>query len=52
MSSKNDRIVKLNLSKAQKDQIKQETGKDAEALEFQVSELEERIAPRRVGIWG
>lgn len=53
MSTKNnDRIVKLNLSPEQKDQIKQETGKEVEAIEFQVSELEERIAPRRVGIWG
>lgn len=49
MSAKsNDRIVKLNLSDEQKDQIKQETGRDAEAIEFQVSELEERIAPRRI----
>lgn len=48
MSAKhNDRVVKLNLSPDQKDQIKQEIGKEAEAIEFQVSELEERIAPRR-----
>lgn len=47
MSSKNNQIVKINLNKSQKEQVKLETGKDVEALEFEVSELEERIAPRR-----
>ncbi|HET9134196.1 MAG TPA: hypothetical protein VFN90_07825 [Gemmatimonadales bacterium] len=49
MSSKNNQVVKITLSQAQKDQIKQETGKDAEAIELQVSELEERIVPRWFG---
>ena len=48
MTAKKNKIVKINLSQAQKEQVKLETGKDAEALEFQVSELEERIAPRMI----
>jgi hypothetical protein len=39
--------ISLTLTQEQKDQIKQQTGKNAEALEFDVEELEERIAPRR-----
>jgi hypothetical protein len=39
--------VSLKLTPEQKEQIKKETGKNAEALEFEVEELEERIAPRR-----
>jgi len=50
MSAKKNQIVKITLSAAQKEQVKLETGKDAEALEFEVSELEERIAPRRMMI--
>lgn len=38
--------IKIDLTDAQKDQIKQVTGKDAESIELSVSELEERIAPR------
>lgn len=43
-----DRVVKLNLSPEQKEQVRQVTGKDVEAIEFQASELEERIAPRKM----
>ncbi|HEU5040964.1 MAG TPA: hypothetical protein VFT84_09105 [Gemmatimonadales bacterium] len=37
--------IRLELTDAQKAQIKAATGRDAEALELQVAELEERIAP-------
>jgi len=37
--------ISLKLSAEQKQQIKEATGKDAEALELGVEELEERIAP-------
>lgn len=40
-------VIRIDLTNAQRTQIKQETGKDAESIELQVSELEERIAPRR-----
>ena len=47
MSSKNQ-IVRINLTKTQKDQIKKETGMEAEAFELKADELEERIAPFRM----
>ena len=37
--------VRLKLTPDQQVQIKQATGKNAEALELNVEELEERIAP-------
>lgn len=39
--------VRIELTGEQKAAIKNVTGKDAEALELSVEELEERIAPRR-----
>jgi len=44
----NKEIVRINLTPAQREQIKQQTGKDAESIELKISELEERIAPRIV----
>jgi hypothetical protein len=37
--------IRLTLTPEQKDQIRKVTGKEAEALELTVEELEERIAP-------
>lgn len=37
--------VAIHLSEAQKEQVRAATGKDAEAVELTVEELEERIAP-------
>jgi hypothetical protein len=37
--------VRINLTEDQKAQIRRQTGKDAEALELSVDELEDRIAP-------
>ena len=37
--------VRINLTEDQKAQIRSQTGKDAEAVEFSVEELEDRIAP-------
>jgi uncharacterized small protein (DUF1192 family) len=39
---------RINLTPEQKDQIRTATGKDAEAVELSVEELEERIAPSTV----
>ena len=39
---------RLKLTPEQADQIKKATGKNADALELSVQELEERIAPSRV----
>ena len=38
--------VRLELTEEQQAQIKAATGKDARAVELNVEELEERIAPR------
>ena len=45
MDQKNQKRISLKLSAEQRAQVKAVTGKDAEALELGVEELEERIAP-------
>jgi hypothetical protein len=37
--------VRISLTEDQKAEIRRQTGKDAEAVEFSVEELEDRIAP-------
>ena len=39
---------RIELTPEQKAKIRNATGKDAEAVELSVEELEERIAPRKV----
>ena len=39
-------IVRIELTPEQKQLIKKQTGKEAEAVELTAQELEERIAPR------
>lgn len=47
MSTQSEKdVVRIDLSKEQKDQLKNVTSRDAEAIELTVKELEERIAPR------
>jgi hypothetical protein len=46
--SKEKDVVRIDLTKTQKDVLKNQTGKDADAIELTVSELEERIAPVKV----
>ena len=43
---KEQEIVRIEFTPEQKDQIKQEIGQQADAVELTVKELEERIAPR------
>jgi len=43
---KEPEIVRIDLTPEQKQQVKKETGKDADAVELTVHELEERIAPK------
>ena len=48
MTMKNEKeIVRIDLNQPQKEQLKAKTGRDAEAIELTVEELEERIAPRK-----
>jgi hypothetical protein len=46
--SKEKDIVRIDLTNPQKQIVKKETGKDAEAIELTVAELEERISPIKV----
>jgi len=39
-------LIRLDLSKPQQEQVKDATGRDGNAIELTVQELEERIAPR------
>jgi hypothetical protein len=39
--------IRINLTDDQKAQIRKQTGKDADTVEFSVEELEERIAPAK-----
>ena len=43
---KKDELVRIELTESQKAQVKDVTGKDAESIELNAQELEERIAPR------
>jgi hypothetical protein len=40
-------IVRIDLTTGQKEQVKATTGRDAEAVELTVQELEKRIVPGR-----
>ena len=42
--------VRLELTEEQKAQVKAATGKNARAIELNVEELEQRIAPANVGL--
>ncbi len=44
--SKDENIIRIDLTSDQKIQVKQAIGKDAESIELNAQELEERIAPR------
>ena len=50
--SKESTPVRITLTPEQQAQVKQATGKDASALELSVQELEERIAPGKLGAQG
>lgn len=41
-------IVRIELTPEQKQLVKKETGKEADAVELTFNELEERIAPRSI----
>jgi hypothetical protein len=43
--------VRLELTDEQKAQVKAATGKDARAIELNVEELEQRIAPTKTTPW-
>ena len=43
--------LRLTLTPEQKEQVRKATGKDAEAVELSVEELEERIAPMKRNVY-
>ena len=45
MTTQKEKEYRLQLTEAQKAEIRELTGKDADALQLSVEELEERIAP-------
>jgi len=42
--------VRIELTEEQKQKVREQTGKDAAAIEFEAEELEERIAPIAPGL--
>lgn len=44
--TKADQIVRIVLTPSQSEQVKARTGREAEAIELTIQELEERVAPR------
>ena len=47
--AKDRNSFRLVLTPEQREQVKQATHRDAEAIELSAQELEERIAPRKMG---
>lgn len=45
MSNKKQETVRINLTPSQVQEVKTATGRDADAIELTLEELEERIAP-------
>jgi hypothetical protein len=39
-------VIRIDLTPNQRDQVRSATGRESEALELTIQELEERIAPR------
>jgi hypothetical protein len=48
MATRDEKVIRIDLTADQKQQLKALTDKDAQAIELTVRELEERIAP---GVW-
>lgn len=49
MSTPNDKkVVRIQLTREQKEKLEAQTGKNADVIELTVEELEARIAPRLV----
>lgn len=44
--SEDKKIIRIDLTPSQKEQVKVTTGREADAVELSVRELEERITPR------
>jgi len=45
MPTRDDRVIRIELTSDQKQQLKTLTGKEAQAIELTLRELEERIVP-------
>ena len=49
MSEQKNNPVRIELTDEQKEKIREATGQDADSLELSAEELEDRIAPGRMG---
>lgn len=47
-SKKDKNFIRIELTPAQQEQVLNEVGRPADAIELTTTELEERVAPRRV----
>jgi hypothetical protein len=45
---KNEEFLRIALTPSQSEKVKQATGKDADAIELTIGEIEDRIAPLRM----
>lgn len=45
--SKDEKTVRIELTEEQKKAVREQTGQDANSIEFSVEELEQRIAPNK-----
>jgi hypothetical protein len=45
-TKKDKNFIRIELTNEQQEKVRDETGKDAQAIELTTKELEERIAPR------
>lgn len=52
MSEQKKNPVRLQLTDEQKQQIRQATGQDADSIEFDAEELEDRVAPAKIDLSG
>ena len=46
---KSRKSIRIELTEAQKKQIREQTGEEVETVEYTVEELEQRVTPRSIG---
>ena len=49
VARKSRKTIRIELTEAQKKQIREQTGEEVETVDFTVEELEQRVTPRTIG---
>ena len=49
MARKSRKTIRIELTEAQKKQIREQTGEEVETVDFTVDEVEQRVTPRNSG---